>query len=340
MGQKRTLLTVPFYVCFTPESGHLSVWAAARFISTHPKCDGRGLLISFSGKFASLSHPSRTIPLMRNGHHGGGRSSPTARCLRTGGPVNRFGAILFVEKEGFMPLFEAVKLANRYDLAIMSTKGMSVTAARELVDELCGEYDVPLLVLRDFDKSGFSIVGTLSRDTRRYAFNNSFKVIDLGFRLSDVGGLQAEGVYYNESPAAVTRNLKENGATDDEVAFLLKQRVELNAMTSPQLVAFIERKLTEHGIKKLVPDDETLEDAYKRMRLQAIVQAHIDELIKNLDEDEDTLKAPDDLRAKIEACQAKRPELRWDAIVKHVAGEGDDEPEEADDEDVDDEGDE
>ena len=47
--------------------------------------------------------------------------------LPTVGPKNRYGAILFIEKEGFMPLFEAVKLAERHDLAIMSTKGMSVT---------------------------------------------------------------------------------------------------------------------------------------------------------------------------------------------------------------------
>ena len=33
--------------------------------------------------------------------------------------------MLFIEKEGFLPLFEAVHLAERYDLAIMSTKGMS-----------------------------------------------------------------------------------------------------------------------------------------------------------------------------------------------------------------------
>ncbi len=55
------------------------------------------------------------------------------------GPGNRFGAILFIEKEGFMPLFKEVRLAERYDLAIMSTKGMSVTAARFLVETLCAE---------------------------------------------------------------------------------------------------------------------------------------------------------------------------------------------------------
>src|SRR5205814_217436 len=52
----------------------------------------------------------------------------------THGPRHRFGAILFIEKEGFMPLFKAVKLAERFDIAIMSTKGMSVTASRLLVD--------------------------------------------------------------------------------------------------------------------------------------------------------------------------------------------------------------
>ena len=52
-----------------------------------------------------------------------------------------------------MPLFEAVKLAERYDLAIMSTKGMSVTAARELVDVLCGDHGIPLLDTAGTSKS-------------------------------------------------------------------------------------------------------------------------------------------------------------------------------------------
>ena len=97
-------------------------------------------------------------------------------AFSTRGPRHRFGAILFIEKEGFMPLFEAVHLAERFDIAIMSTKGVSVTAARQLVDELCGEHDIPLLVLHDFDKSGFTIVGTLQRDTRRYSFENAIEV--------------------------------------------------------------------------------------------------------------------------------------------------------------------
>jgi DNA topoisomerase VI subunit A len=75
---------------------------------------------------------------------------------------------LFCEKEGFNPLFKVVNLANRYDLMIISNKGLSVTAARELIDSICGESDIPLFVLHDSDFDGFKIFGTLQRDTRRY----------------------------------------------------------------------------------------------------------------------------------------------------------------------------
>ena len=44
-----------------------------------------------------------------------------AGTVETHGPIGCFGAVLFIEKEGFLPLFEKVQLAERYDLAIMST---------------------------------------------------------------------------------------------------------------------------------------------------------------------------------------------------------------------------
>src|SRR5262245_23699368 len=71
------------------------------------------------------------------------------------GPAGNISAVLFCEKEGFRPLFKAVNLANRYDLMIVSTKGVSVTAARLLIDDICGNNDLPLFVLHDFDFDGF-----------------------------------------------------------------------------------------------------------------------------------------------------------------------------------------
>jgi hypothetical protein len=112
--------------------------------------------------------------------------------IKTHGPEGRFGAVLFIEKEGFTPIFEAASLAERFDIAIMSSKGMSVTAARMLADRICAKHNIPLLTLHDFDIAGFSIGKTICSDTRRYSFQNHIRVIDLGLRLADVDALNLE----------------------------------------------------------------------------------------------------------------------------------------------------
>jgi hypothetical protein len=241
------------------------------------------------------------------------------------GPKHRFGGIMFIEKEGFMPLFEEVQLAERYDLAIMSTKGMSVTASRELVDQLCAVHAVPLLVLHDFDKAGFSIAGTLQRSTKRYRFGHGHaaNVIDLGLRLEDIDGLETEDVHF-ESASKARQNLRENGATPDEIEFLLKKRVELNAFASDEFVQWLELKLVHHGIAKVVPDSDTLAGAYRRMRRQALVQERINEALAELDGDEEEAEpapAPDHLTDRIKKRLSDDPALRWDAVLREIAEE-------------------
>jgi hypothetical protein len=234
----------------------------------------------------------------------------------TSGPRHRFSGILFAEKEGFWPLFEAVELAERHDLALMSTKGMSVTAARTLVEQVC-QLGVPLLVLHDFDKSGFSIVGTLRRSTRRHNFarGHAARVIDLGLRLDDIAGLETEPVVIGDVVKAAA-NLRENGATEDEIKLLLEQRVELNAFTSRGLVDWIEGKLKEHGIAKVVPDADTLANAYRRMTKQALVQKQIDELLAKLGDDEATV--PPRLVGKVTRLLKADPTLSWDEALRRI----------------------
>jgi hypothetical protein len=90
---------------------------------------------------------------------------------------------------------------------------------------------------------------------RRYRFKTAIKIIDLGLRLDDVIELGLEGaseeVFDNGSVDSRRDNLLMNGATEAEVEFLLKRRVELNALTSDQLVRFVEKKLADrHLISK------------------------------------------------------------------------------------------
>src|SRR5262249_19148679 len=235
--------------------------------------------------------------------------------FETCGPENRYRFALFVEKEGFNHLWEAVRLVERFDIAIMSTKGMSVTAARTLVEKL-SEKDVTILVLRDFDKAGFSIVHTLRNDTRRFQFSKKPNVIDLGLRLEDVRALnlESEQVEYNSDPRP---NLKRNGATDEEIEFLANgERVEINAMPSDVLVEWLEKKLTDAGATKFVPSDDTLAEAWKQSRRRVKVQAAIDKALEEAKQTDEPM--PDGLADRIrEAIEGKAES--WDEALYQMA---------------------
>lgn len=241
----------------------------------------------------------------------------------THGPEHRYGAILFVEKEGFMPLFDKVKLAERFDVALMSTKGQSVIASRQLVDHLCGAHDIPLLVLHDFDKSGFSICGTLSRSSDRYHFQHKIRAIDLGLRLQDIERweLESEAFATKMSQRVMRANLMRNGATKAEAEFIANgRRVELNAFTSGDLVEFLENKLTACGVKKIVPAAETLEGAYRRALKNEFIRERFDELKTKADEYADTAASPALMR-RVRSILKANPSLPWDEAIRRIAGD-------------------
>ena len=242
--------------------------------------------------------------------------------VETFGPDGRFGAVLFIEKEGFGAILEAAGIAQRYDLAIMSTKGVSVTAARHLVDHVCGFYRIPLLVLHDFDENGFTILGTLSNSNRRYEFEHEITVIDLGLRLIDVEAFGLEDRYedtHDKGDEASRRtNLCWNGATEDEAEILLYQRIELNALASDELVRFIEHKLQQNGIRKVVPDQNTLARAYQTFVRERQNKKIIKELLAR--QRHDTITIPADLGKQVNKYLAQHSGDRWDEAVRIIAG--------------------
>ena len=104
--------------------------------------------------------------------------------------------------------------------------------------------------------------------------------------------------------------MRENGATREEAEFLLKRRVELNALTSDQLVAFIERKLAEHGIKKLIPKTDLLRDAYRLFINSKRVEEIVAEVIDDIESENITV--PANLSTRVAAHLRQHPKLRWD----------------------------
>ncbi len=237
--------------------------------------------------------------------------------METTGPSGNFGAVLFIEKEGFDPILKAARIADKYDLAIKSTKGMSVTAARALDDEMCSDHDIPLLLLHDFDKAGFSIAGTLQRDTRRYEFKNDIRVVDIALSLADVETMGLEPEYQHhpkEDRVALENNLRINGASEAEIAFMFRdfdrlrstRRVELNAMTSPQFVAFVERKLRENGVAKIVPDEKLLAEVYAGIERGRRLEEAVEELDDINTKD---IEPPVDLEKRIKEILKRIPHI-------------------------------
>ncbi len=195
---------------------------------------------------------------------------------------HRYQGVLYIEKEGFDPLLREARIAERFDVAVLSCKGQSVVAARKFVDTVCAvNGGVPVFLVHDFDKSGFEIAQNLTSvseaaredDRVTYEFQNDINFVDFGLRLKDVKkyGLDSEESKFEGAFPSNTF------CTPEEQAFLKSnRRVELNAFTSPQFVDWLETKLREHLPERLIPDDEVLEKAYRRV----IVVSRVNDAIK------------------------------------------------------------
>jgi hypothetical protein len=259
--------------------------------------------------------------------------------VRTYGPNGNFGALAYIEKEGFLPLFQRVNLQKRYDIGLMSSKGMSVTAARQLAEGICSVHGIPLLVIHDFDRSGIIIKDTLENNTRRYSYRKAPVVIDFGLNLGDIEGLRPEPHNSNISD----ERLSMAGVGQAAIDFLRDQKVELNAMTSRQLVDFVERKLKQHGITKVIPNRETLAKTYEMFAMSDRLSKAFDETkekIEDESEDQEPIKVPEDLETKVKKLLKENPDITWHRAVRLTVDPDnkDEEEDNGDSEDVDDEG--
>jgi len=246
--------------------------------------------------------------------------SPIDDTIGTKGPANRFNSVLFIEKEGFNEILQDADIGRKYDLAIISTKGMPVKAACDLLSTL--QKDTRIFAIHDFDKSGFTILKTLEEGTR---MARGCSLIDLGFRLEDVEGLPSEDVSEQTSYWKAGELLEDCGATEEETAFLIEngdssywqgKRVELNAMMSEEFIGWLEKKLKKNKVKKVIPGREDLEAAYQRARLGH----EIEEIIK---EKQDTFyhNVPNDLEEQVKEYLKENPARSWDQAIWNIAEE-------------------
>jgi hypothetical protein len=143
-----------------------------------------------------------------------------------------------------------VGLDRRHDVAIVGNEGQSVEAELKLVDA-CGRAEVPVFLLTDFDRQGFTIAENLRAGTWRHRYATPPKVVQIGLRLEQItdlgglaskqgeGGLEDEPIGENALKHVSDDRLRECGATEAEIEVLHDRRVELNALSTEQLVDLV-----------------------------------------------------------------------------------------------------
>jgi Topoisomerase 6 subunit A/Spo11, Toprim domain len=195
-------------------------------------------------------------------------------------PIWTFNKIVYIEKEGFSEALKDKGWAERHDCMLMSSKGFTTRAARDLVDKLAAHDEpVDVFCVHDADGPGTMIYQTFQEATRARGARK-IKIIDLGLQPWEAIALrlEVENVERGEKRKPVAEYVLERADGNRWDEWLQTHRVELNAMTTPQFIAWLDRKMAEHGEGKLIPPPEVLASELEA-KLEASVRAVITERI-------------------------------------------------------------
>jgi hypothetical protein len=191
-------------------------------------------------------------------------------------PLWTFNKLVYIEKEGASEALKAMRWGERHDCAVLSSKGFSTRAARDLIDKLA-EHDEPIQVfcIHDADASGTLIYQTLQQATKARAARK-IAIVNLGLEPWEAiaMGLEIETLERGSHRKPVADYVRDRDPKWDE--WLQTNRVELNAMTTPQFINWLDSKMDGYG--KLIPPSNVLKTELDQC-IEARVRAAVTERI-------------------------------------------------------------
>ena len=94
--------------------------------------------------------------------------------------------------------------------------------------------------------------------------------------------------------------------------------MELNAFTSDVFVEWLESKLEKQGVVKVIPDNATLESAYRRaLSIQQYREA-VDEATQEIQDRIAAVEIPENLRADLTQRMRSHPSQPWDEALEEI----------------------
>jgi hypothetical protein len=252
-------------------------------------------------------------------------------------PVYLYNKLVYIEKEGFREALKDGKWPQRHDCALMSSKGFTTRAARDFVDKLA-EHDEPVIIfcVQDADAYGTMIYQTFQEATRARGARK-IRIINLGLEPWEAisMGIETEPLslegkddkkYKPVADYVLNRRDHAPGRISCE-EWLQINRIELNAMTTPQFISWLDEKMAPY--KKLIPPPDVIETELnnyvennvrdilrERILREAGFEAQVTAALAGISKPE-----PTTLSDEIEQLFKREPERQWRDHIEVVAAE-------------------
>ena len=244
-------------------------------------------------------------------------------------PAWTFNKLLYIEKEGALEALKQDHWPERHDCAVMSSKGFSTRAARDLIDKLV-EHDEPVKVfcVHDADASGSMIYQTLQEETKARAARK-IEIINLGLEPWEAVAmrLEVETLEEMKRQKPVADYISKHGDGTRWARWLQTHRVELNAMTTPQLIAWLDEKMADQ--RKLIPPTDVLEQELDDLIERKVRAALTERVLREAKLDEQVaaavakMKLPDGERLAQDIAKLfkRTPDSEWRDHIEAVASD-------------------
>ena len=240
-----------------------------------------------------------------------------------------YNKIIYIEKEGWLGALKAKRWPERYDCTLISSKGFTTRAARDLIDKLA-EHDEPVTVfcVHDADAFGTMIYQTFQEATKARGARK-IQIINLGLEPWEAVemGLEVEDVEEKDRRKPVADYVCERRDGEHWDEWLQTHRVELNAMTTPQFIAWLDGKMVAY--EKLIPPSDVLEEELSARIEKKVRDAVTERILREANVDAQVAAALADIETPDSATLANgikqlfdaTPDAQWRDHIETVADE-------------------
>jgi hypothetical protein len=207
----------------------------------------------------------------------------------------------------------------------MSSKGYTTRAVRDLVDKLA-EHDEPVTIfcVHDADAYGTMIYQTFQEATKARSARK-IQIINLGLEPWEAHGLEVESVEKGDKRKPIASYVLDHEDGDYWEEWLQTHRIELNAMTTPQFIEWLDGKMAEYH--KLIPPPDVLESELEACIEQKVRDAVTERVLQEanieaqIEAARAEIKTPDGdtLAGDIEKLFGETPDAEWRDHIEAVA---------------------